>query len=248
MKKYTVRVGVILLLALLLVSGCTRAKSGPPEPTAPDTTVQPATQPPGTEATSTPGESAEDSIAATTTAWARETATAAAVQGTEIPPRETPEPGASPEPTGEEPTEPSQATGEPEETAVAQPTVAPQPVTPLPSQETTHTVQAGENLFRIALQYGLGYQRLASYNGIANPNFVYVGQVLRIPPSDTTVVSPPDQPVVSPPDRPGFHVVQPGENLFRIALRYNMPYTTLARANGLSFPYTIYVGQRLTIP
>jgi LysM repeat protein len=42
--------------------------------------------------------------------------------------------------------------------------------------------------------------------------------------------------------------VQPGENLFRIALQYNMMYTTLAEANNLSYPYTIYTGQVLIIP
>ena len=44
------------------------------------------------------------------------------------------------------------------------------------------------------------------------------------------------------------HVVQPGENLFRIALRYGIPLDTLAAANGISNPALIYVGQELVIP
>ena len=44
-------------------------------------------------------------------------------------------------------------------------------------------VQAGENLYRIALRYGLTYQELAAYNGIANPNALSIGQEIRIPPS-----------------------------------------------------------------
>jgi LysM repeat protein len=45
----------------------------------------------------------------------------------------------------------------------------------------THTVQAGENLYRIALKYGLTYQELAAANGIANPDQVTAGTVLTIP-------------------------------------------------------------------
>ncbi len=47
----------------------------------------------------------------------------------------------------------------------------------------THTVQAGENLFRIALRYGRRLNTLASANGITDPTRIYVGQVLVIPDS-----------------------------------------------------------------
>ena len=44
------------------------------------------------------------------------------------------------------------------------------------------------------------------------------------------------------------HVVQPGENLFRIGLRYGISWPTLAAANGIGYPYRIYAGQVLIIP
>jgi LysM repeat protein len=50
-----------------------------------------------------------------------------------------------------------------------------------PAGQTTHTVAAGENLFRISLKYNVTLQALMQANGITNPNLVYVGQVLRIP-------------------------------------------------------------------
>ncbi|BCX02625.1 MAG: hypothetical protein KatS3mg053_0563 [Candidatus Roseilinea sp.] len=43
------------------------------------------------------------------------------------------------------------------------------------------------------------------------------------------------------------HVVRPGENLFRIALRYNTTIASIARRNGIADARTIRVGQRLTI-
>jgi uncharacterized protein YraI len=45
----------------------------------------------------------------------------------------------------------------------------------------THTVQAGENLFRIAQRYGVSVPALAAANNIYNYNLIYVGQVLVIP-------------------------------------------------------------------
>jgi LysM repeat protein len=44
------------------------------------------------------------------------------------------------------------------------------------------------------------------------------------------------------------HVVQPGENLYRIALRYGTTVSAIAAANHLPNPNRIYVGQRLIIP
>ncbi|MBN2472944.1 MAG: SH3 domain-containing protein [Anaerolineae bacterium] len=45
----------------------------------------------------------------------------------------------------------------------------------------THVVQAGENLFRISLRYGVSLPTLAAYNGIVDYNRLYAGQVLVIP-------------------------------------------------------------------
>jgi lysozyme len=44
------------------------------------------------------------------------------------------------------------------------------------------------------------------------------------------------------------YVVQRGDTLLRIALRYGVSWRTIASLNGLSNPNLIYVGQRLRIP
>lgn len=48
------------------------------------------------------------------------------------------------------------------------------------SSTTTYIVKAGDTLSGIASKYGTTYQKLAKKNGIANPNKIYVGQVLKI--------------------------------------------------------------------
>lgn len=59
------------------------------------------------------------------------------------------------------------------------------PSTPAASTgETVHTVQRGETLSGIAKKYGTTYQKIAQYNGIANPSLIRVGQKIKIPGAD----------------------------------------------------------------
>ncbi|MCD6290727.1 MAG: LysM peptidoglycan-binding domain-containing protein [Anaerolineae bacterium] len=102
---------------------------------------------------------------------------------------------------------------------------------------TYHRVQPGETLSSIAARYGVSVWRIAQANGIANANYIYVGQLLRIP--------------VCYPSAPGprrVHVVRPGETLAMIAARYGVNLWRLARVNGIWNINRIYVGQRLIIP
>ncbi len=45
-----------------------------------------------------------------------------------------------------------------------------------------------------------------------------------------------------------YHVVQVGENLYRIGLQYGVTYDILMQANGILNPNMVYVGQTLCIP
>jgi LysM repeat protein len=110
----------------------------------------------------------------------------------------------------------------------------------LAADGVVHVVQPGENLFRIALRYGVTIDAIASANGLTNTRHIYVGQRLTIPTSG----SPSSPPVSSG----GVHVVQRGENLFRIALRYGTTVQALAAANGIVNTNHVYAGQRLVIP
>jgi LysM repeat protein len=109
---------------------------------------------------------------------------------------------------------------------------------------TTHVVQPGENLFRIALSYGTTWPVLAAYNGIANPNLIFVGQVLKIPAGGT---APQPQPTAQPQPQPSTYVVVAGDTLSRIAVRYGTTVAALAQANNIANPNLIYVGQVLKI-
>lgn len=53
--------------------------------------------------------------------------------------------------------------------------------TPAASSDAVYIVKRGDTLSRIAAKYGTTYQKLAAYNGIANPNIISVGQQIKIP-------------------------------------------------------------------
>lgn len=67
------------------------------------------------------------------------------------------------------------------------------------SAAAVHTVRPGETLTAIARRYGTTVQAIAQANGITNPNFISVGQQLRIPgtsaPAPTTPTTPSPTPV-----------------------------------------------------
>ncbi len=55
----------------------------------------------------------------------------------------------------------------------------------------TYTVQPGDNLYRISLKFNTTMQALMQLNGLANPNVIYVGQVLKIPGGTATTPATP---------------------------------------------------------
>ena len=80
----------------------------------------------------------------------------------------------------------------------------------------THTIQAGENLFRISQFYCVSLSDLTAFNGIADPAQIFVGQVILLPPDacdGSGSTRPPagalPQPEVTPdPDNPAICAVQ----------------------------------------
>ncbi|MFN8419650.1 MAG: LysM peptidoglycan-binding domain-containing protein [Anaerolineae bacterium] len=60
----------------------------------------------------------------------------------------------------------------------AAPTIV--PTQPAPYSQT-YVVQPGDTLYRVAARFGVSVDAIMRLNGIANPNLIYSGQVLRIP-------------------------------------------------------------------
>lgn len=100
----------------------------------------------------------------------------------------------------------------------------------------TYVVQPGDTLAGVALNRGIPLYQLAAANGLSPYSWLYTGQTLSLPSCTGTTTG------------GRIHIVQRGENLFRIGLAYGVPYTVIAAANGLADPSRIEAGQRLVIP
>lgn len=123
----------------------------------------------------------------------------------------------------------------------------------------THIIQAGETLEGIASLYGLDAPSLLSLNSLDPVAPLYVGQILMLPalpaptpnPLPTSAAETPSgvpSQSTAPPTTELIHIVSANETLFRIGQQYNVDVNQIARANGITDPTRIYVGQQLIIP
>lgn len=120
---------------------------------------------------------------------------------------------------------------EPAPTQAAAP--SPAPSGPATTDGVYHTVQAGENLFRISLRYGTTVEAIVAANNLPDRGAVQAGQTLLIP--------------VSPSSGTVTYVVQPGDTVYSIARRFGTTVDALAALNKLDSSYAIQVGQTLVI-
>ena len=146
--------------------------------------------------------------------------------------------------------------------------------TPAVESGRTHTVAAGDNLYRIGMQYGISWVTLAQANGLTNADTLTVGQILTIPDeeaadatettdsSETSVTEEPAEEAeateaaeaveeADPAEAASeetTYVVQSGDNLYRISLQFGVSMMEIARENGLADFNQVYVGQELIIP
>ena len=120
------------------------------------------------------------------------------------------------------------------------PAPAPAPTT----NNAAYTVKSGDTLSGIASRFGVSYEQLARLNNIANPNRIYVGQVLRVNGQAAPRYNNYSRSSATASVRGGY-TVKSGDTLSGIAAQYGLNWHTLAQRNNLQSPYTIYVGQRL---
>ena len=108
---------------------------------------------------------------------------------------------------------------------------------PAQADAPVHIVQWGETLSEIARAYGVSQAAIMTANGLSS-SWLFAGQRLIIPDgvSQAAVQA-----------SGGTHVVQAGETLYRIGVKYGLSWVLIQQANNLPNTY-IYAGQTLIIP
>lgn len=108
-----------------------------------------------------------------------------------------------------------------------------------------YTVARGDTLAQIARDHGMSLDDLMRLNGLTNPNFIWVGQRLRVSARVAPTVD--EKAAPKPAVATAIHVVQVGETLEEIAQAYGTTVYELMAANGLPNPNFIWSGQRLRV-
>lgn len=153
-----------------------------------------------------------------------------------------PSPSPTPSPTSVPPTPtPTLSAPTPTPTSPAGPTPTPSP-TPSPAPSSTpeaglirYVVRTGDTLYSIARRFGTTVDELVRVNGLRDPSYIQIAQVLLIPAGGGTTPS-------------TVYVVRTGDTLYSIARRFGTTVQVLAQVNHILNPDLIYIGQRLSIP
>ena len=95
-----------------------------------------------------------------------------------------------------------------------------------------YQVVKGDTLYSIAFRYGLDYRDLAKKNGIEPPYNIAVGQILALNLSSAKAPE---------------YIVKKGDTLYSIAKANGQSVDFLAGVNDLTPPYTLEVGQKLSL-
>lgn len=98
-----------------------------------------------------------------------------------------------------------------------------------PIDEITYIVKSGDNLYDIAVRYGISVEELKNYNNLTS-NLLSIGQTLKLPTAKEGIT----------------YVVKSGDNLYKIASEYNTTVDEIKRKNNLS-SNLLNVGQILII-
>jgi LysM repeat protein len=142
------------------------------------------------------------------------------------------------------PTRPVLPTATPK--ASATPTRTPTAVPPL-----EYTVKNGDTPGRIALLYDRTVPELMAFNGKAEDDMIVVGEVLKIPPLPTkisdTETPAPGTPTSSVPNEISY-IVQPGDTLSDISVKFKASVDAIQRRNNLADVSKLMPGQQLIIP
>lgn len=131
------------------------------------------------------------------------------------------------------------------------------------AQETfTYTVKSGDTLYGISRSYGMSVQEIKSLNDLSSDN-LRINQKLKLKgaPAQTPAPTPPpaappqssttreEQPTLrAAPSAQKYHVVERGDNLYRIAAKYSITMAQLLQWNDFSSQnQTIHPGQKLIV-
>ncbi|ASN51759.1 lytic transglycosylase domain-containing protein [Sinomonas sp. R1AF57] len=121
-----------------------------------------------------------------------------------------------------------------------------------PAQTTPpadYTIRSGDTVTSIAGRYGLKVADVLALNKLTPSTVIYPGQKLRLTGTASAEPAAQRQPASAPSTAAGTtYTIKPGDTLYGISARLNVPIGDLLAANRLSLTSVIYPGKPLQIP
>lgn len=137
-----------------------------------------------------------------------------------------------------------------------------------------HTIQKGETLYAISRSYDISPKQLIAYNNFDDIDVIRVGQRIKIPVNTSApvkqirLVTQPDQPIktvarvkpkvidykplpastVRQTTTYAIHTVKRGDNIWRVAQKYDITVDDLCRINEITRNTQLAVGEKIKIP
>ena len=100
-----------------------------------------------------------------------------------------------------------------------------------------HIVKVGETITSISKLYSIEKDLIIKLNNLKNENYIYVGQNLKISEANEIIENNPKQNI--------YHIVQKGENLTEISVKYGLNLKYLIKINNLQDQDSIEVGSKV---
>ncbi|WYZ35512.1 hypothetical protein EsH8_X_000159 [Colletotrichum jinshuiense] len=114
------------------------------------------------------------------------------------------------------------------------------------------TVKAGQTLTTIAERWNSGICDIAWQNKLANPNVIFVGQVLLVPvdvcePDNTSCLTPAGEATCVTGGEPTY-TIKSGDTFFVVAQSLGITTDSLTGANPGVVPENLQIGQVINVP
>lgn len=123
-----------------------------------------------------------------------------------------------------------------------------------PGPVVDYVVVADDTLTVISQKLHSGICNIAKANNLANPNFINMGQGLKVPTfpcelDNTSCLAKPSQNLQCVKDgKQGWYIIAKGDTFFIVAQSFNLDVNALLKANQGVDPLLLQPGQNITIP
>jgi len=109
-----------------------------------------------------------------------------------------------------------------------------------------HTVRSGDTLWSMSRHYNVPLEMIEQHNRGVSSRYLKIGEILVIPAYNDVEPLPP-RPVVAQ-NLNGQHIVQKGESLWALGIRYGIDPQALAEGNDMELNQILREGRTLKVP